>query len=111
MKKFVHLVTAILITVYLDYFPLFQSPHKYFLVVLSAAVVLKIPRFFHFHLVTEADSDGSNKTVEYATSPIYENPTYISFEAYWDSLMVTGFVPLIALVVFNIKIHKKVMME
>ena len=62
--------------------------------------MLKIPRFFHFQL----NEDGS----DYVTTHLMENTAYIWTNAYWDDLMVTGFVPLLILIYFNIRIYLRV---
>ena len=77
-----------------------QSPHKYAAIVFSTSVVLKIPRFFHFQL--------NNNGTDYQTAPLMEDATYIWINAYWDDLMVTGIVPLIVLIYFNLQIYLRV---
>ena len=77
-----------------------QSPHKYAIMVILGAVLLKIPRFFHFQL----NEEGS----DYATSPLMENTAYIWANAYWDDLMITGFIPLLILIYFNLRIYLRV---
>ncbi len=37
-----------------------------------------------------------------------EDPTYIRFSSYWDELITTGIVPLLALIYFNLRIYLKV---
>ena len=76
-----------------------QSPHKYATVVLSISIALKIPRFFHFRMNDEG--------TDYITTELMENTVYIWINAYWDDVMVSGFVPLIILVYFNIRIYLK----
>ena len=76
-----------------------QSPHKYAAVVLSISIVLKLPRFFHFRM----SDDGT----DYITTDLLENTVYIWINAYWDDVMVSGFIPLIILVYFNIRIYIK----
>ena len=68
--------------------------------VIFGAVLLKIPRFFHFQL----NEEGS----DYATSPLMENTAYIWANAYWDDLMITGFIPLLILIYFNLRIYLRV---
>lgn len=79
----------------------FQSPCKYAIVVISAAVTLKIPRFFHFKLTYVGN------VTNYGTTDLMEDPTYIWFNAYWDDLMATGFLPLAVLIYLNFKIYLK----
>ena len=62
--------------------------------------MLKIPRFFHFEL----NEDGT----DYRTTKIFEDAQYITFSAYWDDIVVTGFLPIIILAYLNIKIYLKV---
>jgi hypothetical protein len=68
--------------------------------VISASVILKIPRFFHFRLNEDGD--------DYKTTHLMENTAYIWINAYWDDLMVTGFVPLMVLIYFNVRIYLRV---
>ena len=70
--------------------------------VISAAVLSKIPRFFHFKLTSV---DG---VIDYETTYLMEDPTYIWFTAYWDDLLVTGFVPFFILIYLNARIYLKV---
>ena len=70
--------------------------------VISAAVVLKIPRFFHFKLIFE---DGH---LDYTTTDLMEDPTYIWFTAHWDDLLTTGFLPFSILIYLNARIYLKV---
>ena len=77
-----------------------QSPHKYALVVFLASVILKLPRFFHFKLNDAGD--------DYVTTNLMEDTSYIWINAYWDDLMVTGFLPLFVLVYFNSRMYLRV---
>ena len=70
--------------------------------VISAAVTLKIPRFFHFKLTYD------NGVVNYETTELMEDPTYIWFTAYWDDLLATGLFPFLILIYLNTKIYLKV---
>ena len=70
--------------------------------VISAAVTLKIPRFFHFKLT------HTNGVINYETTELMEDPTYIWFTAYWDDLLATGFLPLLILIYLNSRIYLKV---
>ena len=79
----------------------FQSPCKYVIVVISAAVTLKLPRFFHFKLSYD------NNVTNYVTTTLMEDPTYIWLNACWDDLIATGFLPLAALMYLNLKIYQK----
>ena len=71
--------------------------------VITVAVASKIPRFFHF--TVEKFEDG---TLEHMTTDLMENPTYIWFTAYWDEIVVTGLLPFLILIYFNIRIYLKV---
>ena len=68
------------------------------------SVVLKLPRFLSFKLIT---IDAINVT-EYWTTSIMEDPDYIRFSSYWDDLIVTGFLPLILIIYFNLRIYLEV---
>ena len=81
---------------------LYQSPYKYVLVVVVTSVILKLPRFFQFQLITV---DGET---DYWTTSIMEDPVYIRFSSYWDDLITTGFLPLAILIFFNLRIYLKV---
>ena len=89
---------------YLSYsrFFSFQSPYKYFSMVIITSIVLKLPRFFHFTTIT---IDGKP---QYWTTHIMENPVYIRFSSYWDDLIVTGFLPLMVTIFFNLRIYLQV---
>ena len=69
-------------------------------VVIAMAVGLKFPRFYQFE--PAADNVG------YKTTSLMEDHLYIEFNAYWDDLCFTGFVPLIALLYFNVRIYLRV---
>ena len=71
--------------------------------VIIAAVASKIPRFFHFTVTTVPDG-----TLEHITTDLMEDPTYIWFTAYWDEIVVTGFLPFLILIYFNTRIYFKV---
>ncbi len=62
------------------------------------SITVDIPRFFHFELINN----------DYWTTSIMEDPTYIRFSSYWDELITTGIVPLLALIYFNLRIYLKV---
>ena len=79
---------------------IFQSPHKYAMVVFTASVILKLPRFFHFRLNDAGD--------DYITTDLMEDTAYVLVNAYWDDLMITGFIPLFVLVYFNTRMYLRV---
>ena len=70
--------------------------------VITAAIILKIPRFFHFQLTRV------NGIIDYETTELMEDPTYIMFNAYWDDLLAIGLLPLLILIYLNAKIYLKV---
>ena len=70
--------------------------------VIFTSVALKLPRFLHFKTVTIGGRP------EYWTTPIMDDPVYIRFSSYWDDLIVTGFLPLILIIYFNLKIYLEV---
>ena len=70
--------------------------------VIITSIVLKLPRFFHFTTIT---IDGKP---QYWTTHIMENPVYIRFSSYWDDLIVTGFLPLMVTIFFNLRIYLQV---
>ena len=43
------------------------------------------------------------------TTDLAENKTYMKWNNYWDQLILNGFIPLIALVSFNIKYFLPIM--
>lgn len=73
----------------------------YAVVVFFVASAGNIPRFLEFHLKTI-----DNKT-DYWTTPLNEDQDYITFSSWWDELIVTGIIPLSALVLFNSRIYLK----
>ena len=80
-----------------------QSPYKYVVVVFITSIILKLPRFFQFKLIETVDGE-----TDYWTTSIMEDPVYIRFSSYWDDLIVTGFLPLILIIYFNLKIYLEV---
>ena len=82
---------------------LLQSPYKYVVVVFFTSLILKLPRFFQFKLITTVDGE-----TDYWTTSIMEDPVYIRFSSYWDDLLTTGFLPLAILIFFNLRIYLKV---
>ena len=81
-------------------FCIFQSPFKYVATVVSVSFVSKIHRFLQFEL----NEDRNN----YKLSKLMGNPAYIRFNAYWEEIAVTGFIPLFILIYLNLKIYLKV---
>ena len=65
-----------------------------------------IPKFFEFHLTEVPDANGT-LVLQYTPTPMNEEPDYITFSSWWDELIVTGVIPLAALVVFNLRIYLK----
>ena len=72
--------------------------YKFVAFVVLLSVTVEIPRFFQFHLVGE----------DYWTTPLMENPSYVRISSIWDDLLVSGLVPLIALIYFNARIYWKI---
>ena len=72
-------------------------------IVISAAIMLKIPRFFHFRIINE------NGIWTYGTTRLMEDPSYIWFTAYWDDLFITGLLPFSILIYLNARIYFKVL--
>ena len=72
-------------------------------IVISAAIMLKIPRFFHFRIINE------NGIWTYGTTRLMEDPSYIWFTAYWDDLFITGLLPFSILIYLNARIYLKVL--
>ena len=66
------------------------------------AGALSVPRFLEFELRTDP-----NGTTDYWTTRLNEDKDYITFSSWWDELIVTGVIPLAALVVFNLRIYLK----
>ena len=60
----------------------------------------KIPRFFQFEL----KSSGQ----DYKISDMMGDPSYIRFNSYWDEIVVTGFMPFLLLIYFNLKLYFQV---
>ena len=79
-----------------------QAFYKYILIVIVLATCLEFPRFFEMKLVEV------NGETTYWTTPLDENPYYIQFNSYWNELLATGFLPLIALCYINFRIFLKV---
>lgn len=64
---------------------------------------LNIPKFLEFELQA---TEGGNST-DYFTTVLNEDQDYITWSSWWDELIVTGIIPLSALVVFNLRIYLK----
>ena len=79
---------------------LFQSPCKFLIFVVTISIISKIPRFLQFELTTNGK--------DYKITDLMGDPTYIRFNSYWDEIIVTGFMPLILLMYFNVKLYMKV---
>ena len=62
-----------------------------------------IPKFFEFRITTNSKGE-----YDYDTTTLNENKAYIVFCSWWVDLIVFGFLPLVSLVVFNLKIYLKV---
>jgi hypothetical protein len=77
-----------------------QPPYKFIILVIIVSITLDIPRFLHFKLV--------DNYTDYWTTSIMEDPVYIRFSSYWDELITTGILPLLALIYFNLRIYLKV---
>ena len=65
--------------------------------------IFNIPKFFEFELYVNA-----NDEYDYQTSLLNEDEFYIAFCSWWNDLIVFGIIPLVSLVVFNLKIYLKV---
>ena len=50
----------------------------------------------------------NDEGTDYITTDLMENTVYIWITAYWDDVMVSGLIPLIILIYFNIRIYLKV---
>ena len=70
--------------------------------VIASSIVLKIPMFFQFRIVTIGDVQ------EYWTTSIMDSPEYLSFNFYWDELFISGALPLTITIFCNTRIYLKV---
>ena len=70
---------------------------------IDAAGTFNIPKFFEFEI--QMNSEGE---YDYETTALNEDKAYIVFCSWWVDLIVFGIVPLVSLVVFNMKIYLKV---
>eukprot|EP00095_Tigriopus_kingsejongensis_P000660 maker-scaffold311_size212931-snap-gene-1.16 protein:Tk00660 transcript:maker-scaffold311_size212931-snap-gene-1.16-mRNA-1 annotation:"hypothetical protein ETSY2_36450" len=73
-----------------------HAPFKFVLMVIFTSIGLELPRFFQFRLV----NNGTH--IDFWTTTLMEDPTYIQFSSYWDEIVITGAVPLAALIYFNL---------
>lgn len=80
-----------------------QEHYKYTIPVLLISIGVRVPRFFELQIV-----HVENGTLDYDTTNLSEDPTYIQFNAYWNELIVTGILPLILLVIMNFRIYMKI---
>ena len=74
--------------------------HRYIAVAVVCAVFVELPRFFEFKFI---DSEP-----RYWLTDLMEDPDYIVFNSYWNDLLLTGFIPLLALVYLNSSIYRKI---
>ena len=81
-----------------------HSAIRYIVFVIFLSVSLEFPRWFEFRII----QIGNNNTTISWTTELMEDPIYIRFSSYWDELISTGFVPLLALVFFNSRIYFKI---
>ena len=79
-----------------------QAPFKFILLVAFVSFGLETPRFFQFQVVT------FDNFTDFETTALMEDPVYIQFSSYWDELLTTGAVPLIALIFFNLRMILKI---
>ncbi len=79
-----------------------QAAFKFILLVAFVSVGLETPRFFQFRVVTD------NNYTDFQTTDLMEDPVYIQFSSYWDELLTTGAVPLMALLFFNVRMILKI---
>lgn len=68
------------------------------------AGTFNIPKYFEFKLQFNNDDDE----MDYVTTELYEDKTYIVFCSWWNDLIVFGIIPFVSLVFFNLKIYFKV---
>eukprot|EP00093_Oithona_nana_P012280 12280.XXX_442860_446791_1 [CDS] Oithona nana genome sequencing. len=83
-------------------YPLRHRPSawQYIAFVFSASVLQNIPKFFEFRLVHDY--------TDYWTTSLSENANYVRFRGWWDELGVTGLIPFMALLFFNVCIYRKI---
>ena len=67
-------------------------------IVVAASVLINVPKFFEF---THVYSNGS---MDYWTSNLNENVTYVVFNSYYECAVI-GIIPLLALCYLNYKIY------
>ena len=60
-----------------------------------------IPKFFEFEKVMRKER------LDYTTTALNNQKTYIAFCSWWEDLIVIGTVPILALMVFNTRIYLK----
>ena len=92
------LIKCMLKFIHIQY--ILKSPFKYVATVVSAAIFSKLHRFLQFELNEEKNN--------YRLGNLMKNPTYIRFNAYWEEMAVTGFIPLFILIYLNLKIYLEV---
>ena len=82
-----------------------QAYYKYIIIVVVLAFSLEFPRFFEMELI---DANDTTINYYYVTTSLNENAYYVQFNNYWNELIATGFLPLIALCYMNLQIFLKV---
>jgi len=86
-----------------------HGAYKFILLVVAVSIGLKTPRFFQFKLDYYHPENSSSKiNVDYVTTDLNENPTYIQFSSYWDDIFSCGVLPLLLLVFFNLQMILKI---
>lgn len=80
--------------------PLFVKPRPSFFIslVVIASILINVPKFFEFKYIY------NNGTLDYWTSDLNENATYVVFSSYYECA-VNGIIPLLALCYLNYKIY------
>ncbi|XP_040576694.1 uncharacterized protein [Lepeophtheirus salmonis] len=82
-----------------------HAPSKFILFVIFISITLEIPRFFQFRLITNSTDFYAT---DFWTTDLMEDPDYIQFSSYWDEMITTGAVPLLALIYFNARMILKI---
>ena len=73
----------------------------YFILVVLLAFFVNFPKFLEFEHFTK------NGTLNYWTTDLNENATYVIFNSYHECAII-GVLPLIALCYLNYKIYRKI---
>ena len=100
-------VHRIFFIIFLHY--LQPSPTCICIMILIAASLSNLPKFFEFYLIAD-QKYGRNTTYDIWTTDLNEDPRYIRWSSY-NELITSGIFPLLALCYYNYEIYARIRMS